>query len=167
MSILPLTNTVDIFRYSDELLKHVQKDELKKIQNDLLYSKDKVAIYGNDNDRRARYTRSNAIAGNRTDQNLTDRIANFQDQIKGSYIYPIPLKYLCDIGLVNQCFKFNTKYILTLETDTQRLFEANTNQTTDALPDSVDGSIVFTGAPYIMYKQFKLENNFRTYLKKT
>ena len=83
MSILPLTNTVDIFRYSDELLKHVQKDELKKIQKDLLYSKDKVAIYGNDNDRLARYTRPNAIAGNRTDQNLTDRIANFQDQIKG------------------------------------------------------------------------------------
>ena len=54
-----------------------------------------------------------------------------------------------------------------METDIQRLFEANTNQATDALPDSVDGSIVFTGAPYIMYKQFKLDNNFRTYLKKT
>ena len=37
----------------------------------------------------------------------------------------------------------------------KRLFERNTNQATDVLPDSVDTSIVFTGAPYIMYKQLK------------
>ena len=53
------------------------KDALKTIQTDLLYSKDKVAIYGNDNDRRVHYTTTNATAGNRTDENLTDRIANF------------------------------------------------------------------------------------------
>ena len=46
----------------------------------------------------------------------------------------------------------------------QRLFETNTNQATDVLPDSVDTSIVFTGAPYIMYKQLKLDDNFRRYL---
>ena len=28
--ILPLTNTVDVYRYSDELLKHMPKDALKK-----------------------------------------------------------------------------------------------------------------------------------------
>ena len=47
----------------------------------------------------------------------------------------------------------------------QRLFETNTNQATDALPDSADARIVFTGAPYIVYEQFKLDVNFRTYLK--
>ena len=57
--ILPLTNTVDIYRYSDELLKHMPKDTLKTIQNDLLYSKKKVVIYGNDNDRCAHYTTTN------------------------------------------------------------------------------------------------------------
>ena len=46
----------------------------------------------------------------------------------------------------------------------QRLFETNTNQATDVLPDSVDTSIVFTGTPYIMYKQLKLDDNFRRYL---
>ena len=30
MPILPLTNTVDIYRYSDELLKHMPKDALKQ-----------------------------------------------------------------------------------------------------------------------------------------
>ena len=65
MSILPLTDAVDIYRYSDQLLKHIPKDALKAIQNDLLYSKDKVAIYDNDNDRRVHYTTTNAAAGNR------------------------------------------------------------------------------------------------------
>ena len=72
-----------------------------------------------------------------------------------------------EIGLVNQCFKFNTKYILTLEMDMQRLFESNVNQARNALPTSVDVSIVFTSAPYIMYEQFKLDDNFRTYLEGT
>ena len=41
MPILPLINTVDIYRYSDEL---IPKDALKTIQNDLFYSKEKVVI---------------------------------------------------------------------------------------------------------------------------
>ena len=35
MPILPLTNTVDIYRYSDEHLKHMPKDASKTIENDL------------------------------------------------------------------------------------------------------------------------------------
>ena len=54
--ILVLTNTVDIYRYSDEILKHVPKDTLKTIQNDLLYSKKKIVIPGNNADRCAHYT---------------------------------------------------------------------------------------------------------------
>ena len=57
MPILPLTNAVDIYRYSGELLKHMPKDSLKTIQNDLLYSKEKVVIYSDNNDRRAYYTK--------------------------------------------------------------------------------------------------------------
>ena len=98
------------------------KDESKLIENDLLYSKKKVVIYGNDNDRRANYTTTNGTAGNRPNENLTERIEKFQDQLKEEYVYRIPLKYLCDLGLVNHCFKFNTKYILTLETDMETLF---------------------------------------------
>ena len=87
---------------------------------------------------------------NRTDENLTYRIAKFQNQLKSEYVYRIPLKFLRDLRLVNQCFKFITKYILTLETEMQRLFETNVNQNVDVLPRTVDADIVFTGAPYIM-----------------
>ena len=105
--ILPLTNTVDIYRYSDEILKHLPKDALKTIQNDLLYSR-KIAVPGNNTNRCVHYTNA-ANAVNRTNDNLTDRIAKFQVQLKSEYIHRIPLKFLCDLGLVNQCFKFNTK----------------------------------------------------------
>ena len=41
ISILPLTNIVNIYRYSDEMLKHMPEKALKTIENDLLYSKKK------------------------------------------------------------------------------------------------------------------------------
>ena len=47
----------------------------------------------------------------------------------------------------------------------QRLFETNENQATNALPTSVDTSIILTSAPFILYEQFKLDNNFRTNLE--
>ena len=49
----------------------------------------------------------------------------------------------------------------------QKLFETNTNQSTDPLPTGVDADVVFTGVPYIMYKQFQLDDNFKTYLEGT
>ena len=37
--ILPTTNTINIYKYSDVMLKHLPKKVLKVIQKDLLYSK--------------------------------------------------------------------------------------------------------------------------------
>ena len=45
----------------------------------------------------------------------------------------------------------------------QRLFGTNINQTADALPRTVDAEIILTSVLYIMYKQFKLDDNFRKY----
>ena len=42
--ILPLSNTVEIYKYSDAMLKHVPKDALEIIQYDLLYCKEKVKL---------------------------------------------------------------------------------------------------------------------------
>ena len=56
------------------------KDALKTIQNDILYSKKKIVIPGNNADRRAHYMNA-ANAANRTDQDLTNRIAKFQIQL--------------------------------------------------------------------------------------
>ena len=74
------------------------KNALKTIQNDLLYSKKKFIFPGNNADRRAHYTNV-TNAANRMDENLTDRIAKFQDQLKSEYIYRIPLTFLCDFSL--------------------------------------------------------------------
>ena len=54
---------------------------------------------------------------------------------------------------------------MTFETDYQILFESKANQANDALPDSLDAKIVLTSTPSILYEQFKLDNNFRTYLE--
>ena len=46
----------------------------------------------------------------------------------------IPLKFLCDLGLVNQPVKFNIKWLITFEQDYQKLYETKPNQEDDALP---------------------------------
>ena len=60
--ILPLTNTVNIYQFSDKILNHIPKDALKTIENDHMYSKKKVVINGNNVD-----YKTAANAANRTD----------------------------------------------------------------------------------------------------
>ena len=67
--------------------------------------------------------------------------------------------------MVNQCFKFNPKFTLTLETEVQKPFETNLNS--NNLPASVDAEIINNLAPYIQYEQIELDDNFRTYLEGT
>ena len=80
--MLLLSNTVDIYRYSDKMLKHMPKKALKTLEQDLLYSKKKVRTYRNGNDIRAHRTTTNATDPNRADENLIERREKFQDQIK-------------------------------------------------------------------------------------
>ena len=75
--ILSLTNTVEIYKYSDVILKHMEGDALKTIQNDLLYSNKKVSLPTGPT-RRKHYTTQNADTANRTDDNRLDK---FSDQI--------------------------------------------------------------------------------------
>ena len=121
-------------------MKAYAKKALKRLEKHLLCSKKKVRIYGIENYIRVHCTTTNATAPYKTDK-------KFQDQIKSEFAYIIPLKFQCDLGLVNQCFEFNTKYILTLEIDMQRLFETNVNQAADALLRTFDTEIIFTSAP--------------------
>ena len=127
--ILPLTNTVRIYKYSDAILKHMEGDALKTIQNDLLYSNRKVSL-PTGRARRKHYTTQNADAVNRTDENLDERLGKFSDQLQNEYYYIIPLRFLCDLGLVNQPVKFNTKWLIKFEQDHQKPFEKKGNQAT-------------------------------------
>ena len=65
--ILPQTNTVEIYKYSDVILKHMEGDALKTFQNDLLYSNKKVSLPTGES-RRKHYTTQAADADKRRDQ---------------------------------------------------------------------------------------------------
>ena len=164
--ILPLTDTVRIYKYSDAILKHMEGDALKTIQNDLLYSNRKVSL-PTGRARRKHYTTQNADAVNRTDENLDERLGKFSDQLQNEYYYIIPLRFLCDLGLVNQPVKFNTKWLITFEQDYQKLFETKANQANDALLTSVDAKIILIATPYPLLEQFKFDDNYRAYLEGT
>ena len=163
--VLPTTNTIEIYKYSNAMLKHVPKKALKVIENDLLYSRKKVKLPAGE-ERRDEHTANAENANNRTDDNIDERIQKFQNQLKTDYFYRIPLKYICNLGKVNQPIRFNTKWRITFEQDMQRLFEANTNLGAAAgLPDTVDAKIILKSTPYLLYTQFKLDTNFRNYLE--
>ena len=163
--ILPTTNTVEIYKYSDAILKHIPKNALAVIQNDLLYSKKKVKLPDGE-DRRKKHTPQNGDADERTDDNIDDRIQKFRTQLQNNYYYRIPLKYICDIGYVNTPIKFNTKWRLTFETNMSRLFESKTNLANDAqYPDTVDAKIILDSAPYLLFHQFSLEDTYRAYFE--
>ena len=110
------------------MLKYENDKALKTYQNDLLYSKKLIKLPGGE-DRRSHRT-NDAYAGKRIDHNLDDRIDKIGNQLKNEFYYRIILKFLCDLGLVNQPVKFNTKWVLTFKIDSQRLFETKVNQVT-------------------------------------
>ena len=163
--ILPTTNSVEIYKYSDVTLKHIPKNALAVIENDLLYSKKKVTLPVGE-DRRDNHTAANEDADNRTDDNIDERIQKFRTQLQSTYYYRIPLKYICDIGYVNTPIKFNTKWRLTFETNMSRLFESKTNLAAGAdYPDTVDAKIILDSAPCLLFHQFSLEDTYRAYFE--
>ena len=95
--------------------------ELVTKDNNLLYCKEKF-ILAVGHYRRANVTNA-ADAPERTDPNFTKRIQKFQDQLKNGRVYSVPVKFLCSLGLANQCLKFNIKFTLMLETEMNKLFE--------------------------------------------
>ena len=147
--ILPLTITVEIYKYFDAILKHIWK-ALKTFQNDLLYSNKKVNLPAGE-DQRKHYPTQAADADKRTDDNLNDKLDKFSDQLQNEYNDMILLRFLCDLGLVNQLVKFNTKWLVTFEQHYQKLFETKANQANDALTTLVDAKIILTATPYLLF----------------
>ena len=58
--------------------------------------------------------------------------------------------------------KFERKFILTLETDTNKLSKTNIKATTITAPDKV---ILWHDRPYVKYEQIRLDENFRQYFE--
>ena len=163
--ILPTINTVEIYKYSDQILKHMPKNSLKLIEKDLLYSKKKVKLPDGE-DRRKNHTAAGGNADERTDDNLDERIEKFQNQLEDVFYYRIPLKYICGLGFVNQPIKFNKKWRIIFESDMSRLFESKANLAAGAtFPAEPDAKIILDSAPYLLYHQFSLEDTYRSYLE--
>ena len=104
IAILAINTPLDIYRYSEGMLKHLPDGVLATFQHELLYSKKKVLIKGNAansfNDRR---NQAAGVARNsNTDDNIAERIAKFNgdNTLSIGRIYRIPLRYLVDVGLV-------------------------------------------------------------------
>ena len=94
--ILPTNNTVDIYRYSEKVLKHLPAKSLDTIKETLLYDKETVIPGGRD-----RRSNPSQTPADGTDKNLGSRITNFHNLIGQKLYYSIPLKYFVDLDLVN------------------------------------------------------------------
>ena len=89
------------------------------IEKDILFSK-KPVVYTPNHDRRSRSLDND---GQRTNDNLEDRIGKISLQIDEKYGYRILPKYFCYLGKINFPTKIDMKICLTLETEMKKLFE--------------------------------------------
>ena len=177
IAVLPINTTLDTYRYSESMLKHMPKDTLATFQKELLYSKKRVIIKGNTanrlNDRRNHIA---AAANNsKKDENIDDRIAkyNVNNALQNLKTYRILLRYLVDLGLVNLPTSFDTKLIFNLEQKLSKLFESKAKLANKAgggaadLPTTdPDANIYWNSIPYIQYELVKLNDTFDAYLRK-
>ena len=177
IAVLPINTTLDTYRYSESMLKHMPEKALATFQNELLYSQKKVMIKGNAANTISSRRNHIAAAANdsETDDNIEDRIARFNknNALSTEKTYRIPLRYLVDLGLVNLPTAFNTKFIFHLEQKLGKLFESKAklaNRTGGAaalLPTTdPDAKVYFNSTPYIQYEIFKLNDTYDAYLRK-
>ena len=177
IAVLPINTTLDTYRYSESMLKHMPKDTLATFQKELLYSKKRVIIKGNTantlNDRRNH--KAAAANNSEKDKNIDDRIAKFNanNALQNVKTYRIPLRYLVDLSLVTLPTSFDTKLIFNLEQKLSKLFESKAKLPNKAgsgaadLPTTdPDANIYWNSIPNIQYELVKLNDTFDAYLQK-
>ena len=158
--VLWTNNTIDIYRCSEKILRHLAK-KLGTIKEMLLYSKLPVVITRNDD----WLAFNSATAADRADQNFSNRITSFNGLISQKLYCRIPLKYFVDLGLVNFSEKTNTKFIFTLESNMNNFSETNAKVT--VINRTSDAQRLYYDTPYISYHQITLEGNFQVYYNAT
>ena len=157
MRILPTNTSVDIYQYSNAQMKYFPEKSVKKLLKTMLYS-NKPVYLTKYVDKRSYNDNSDA---KRTDPNLTYRLAELKYYIFEKHVYRIPVSLIVDLGLVNFSFKTNTKIILTLERNMNKLFESNKKVT--AIPENPDALIQFYNRPYISYQEINLTKGASIY----
>ena len=139
------------------MLKHLPAKSLDTIKETLLYDETKVTLLGG----RDRRSSTSNTPGDRTDVNLASRITEFHALLSQRLYYRIPLKYFLHLDLVNFSEKTDTKFIFTLKSNTNKLFE--TNAKVDNIPETPDALIIYHDTPYISYQYISMGENFQVY----
>ena len=158
--ILPTNNSLDIYQYSNAQLKYLPEKSVKTLLKTMLYSNKPVYLDA-DVDRRW----NNDDDNKRSDPNLTYRIAQLKDYIFEKHVYRIPLSLIVDLGLVNFAMKTDTKILITLERDLNKLFETNVKAA--AIPTEPNAIINIYDRPYISYQELNLTKTADIYLSGT
>ena len=132
--ILPTNNSVDIYQYSNAQLKYLPENSVKTLLRTMLYSNKPVYLGDKDVDRQPNDDNDD---DKRTDPNLTYRIKELKDDLFQKHVYRIPLGLIVNLGLVNFAIKTDTKILITLEREMNKLFETNKLAAIPASPDAL------------------------------
>ena len=132
--ILLTNNSVDIYQYSNAQLKYLPENSVKTLLRTMLYSNKPVYLGDKDVDRQPNDDNDD---DKRTDPNLTYRIKELKDDLFQKHVYRIPLGLIVNLGLVNFAIKTDTKILITLEREMNKLFETNKLAAIPALPDAL------------------------------
>ena len=160
VKILPTDKTLSIYDYANAQLKYLPKDSVKKIRKSFLYSNLTVYLDA-DTDRRSN---NNDADAKRSDPNLTWRLNNLHNHTFLKNEYRIPLGLISDLGICNFPVQTDTRVIITLERNLDKLFEDTKKRA--AIPtNDPDASIEFWDRPYIDYQEITLTPTWETYLK--
>ena len=119
--ILPTNNSLDIYQYSNAQLKYLPEKLVKTLLKTMLYSNKPVYLDA-DIDRRPN---NNDDDNKYSDPNWTYRIAQLKDYIFEKHVYRIPLSLILDLRLVNFPMKTDTKILIILKRDLNKLSETN------------------------------------------
>ena len=147
--LIPTFSPYEIYQYSDTMLKHLQKDSLKKMEKTLLYSKWPVYFNKTTIDRRIHSGAGSTIANNDKDLNIDERITKIQNQLKNEYVYSVPQRYLTELGKINFPLKIDFRIKCHLETNLKKLFESRKVLAATAGLPCPDAKIIFTKTPFI------------------
>ena len=118
-------------------------------------------MLNNDRDRRSN---TSTTPADRTDSNLGERVTDFPILIGQKIYYRISNGFFTSLGLVNFPHKIDTRFLFTLETNLNRLFENKHTNKLGKISDKPDAQIVFHYTPYVFYAQITLDDNFLAYL---
>ena len=139
-------------------MKYLPKKAVKKLLKTLLYSNKPVYL---DEDVDVR-PNNRDDDNKRTDPNLTYRLKELKDYIFEKHVYRIPLGLIVDLDLVNFAIKIDTKILITLKRDLNKLFETTVKAVN--IPSSPNAVIFFYDRQYISYQELNLTQTGDIYL---